>query len=234
VALSNAEKQARWRERHAERRQTVARIASMLTRRSHTEGSTTEAKVGWNTVTFDDYFYTLAFRLADVLKTDRAIMQLRWALHVILWKRRHARWHERTARKIARKRSREQSIAIKPPTKKEEEARWREQSSARRELWLKEHPDRTGDEYEHLERTRGMFPNEIDRWWGLKLDAEADAVRQAWKRDHPGREWPDSINDRARARAWAEQYERKHGGLIVRTLAMARSALQATEWAVDG
>ena len=96
MGLSNAEKQARWRARHVEQRRRVARIANLLLRRSRSDGDTIEAKVGWNDVTFDKYFYTLALLLSDVLKTDRAIRQLRWALYKCLWDRKDRRWHQRS------------------------------------------------------------------------------------------------------------------------------------------
>jgi hypothetical protein len=80
VALTNIEKQARWRERHADRRHAVARIATMLTRQRFSDGITHEVQVGWNTCTIDGYFLNLAKLICTVLKTDRAIKQLRWAL----------------------------------------------------------------------------------------------------------------------------------------------------------
>jgi hypothetical protein len=91
MALTNAEKQARWRGRHADQRRRVPRIATLLMRRSHSTGRAVETKVGWNTVTFDGYFYTLASLICDVLKTDRAIKQLRWALAKCLGDRRFRR-----------------------------------------------------------------------------------------------------------------------------------------------
>jgi hypothetical protein len=93
MALGNAERQAAWRKRHADERRAIARIANLLMRRSKTERRAIEAKLGWNTVTFDRYFYTLAIALGDVLKTDRAIRQLRWALHQCLYDRQAARRH---------------------------------------------------------------------------------------------------------------------------------------------
>ena len=90
-ALTNAEKQKRWRERHTEDRRKVARVAAMLIRRSHTEGHTTQFQVGWNWVTADVYFLRLAVLICDVLKTDRAIKQLRWALAQCLDNRRRDR-----------------------------------------------------------------------------------------------------------------------------------------------
>jgi hypothetical protein len=101
MVLTNAEKQARWRERHTERRRHVARIASLLIRRVHTTGRAIEAKVGWNEVTFDEYFYTLALLICGVLKTDRAIRQLRWALAKCL----NDRWHSRDAARRSRARA---------------------------------------------------------------------------------------------------------------------------------
>jgi hypothetical protein len=98
MALTNAEKQARWRERHADQRRGVARIANLLMRRSRSEGRAIEAKLGWNEVTFDEYFYTLAAVICGVLKTDKAIRQLRWALAKCLQDRRRSRERERYSR----------------------------------------------------------------------------------------------------------------------------------------
>jgi hypothetical protein len=98
VALTNAEKQARWRLRHADQRRRVARIATTLMRRSHSTGRAIETKVGWNAVTFDEYFYTLATLICGVLKTDKAIKQLRWALAKCLHDRARGREAARDAR----------------------------------------------------------------------------------------------------------------------------------------
>jgi hypothetical protein len=95
-ALTNAEKQKRWRERHAEDRRVVAHIAAMLMRRDHSYGQPRKAKIGWNTTTFDEYFYTLATLISDVLKTDQAIRQLKWALAQCLDDRRLARARARS------------------------------------------------------------------------------------------------------------------------------------------
>jgi hypothetical protein len=99
MALSNAEHQANWRERNAERRRLVMRVATMLMRRRFAEGRTIELKLGWNTVTVDAYFLKLAPLLCDVLKTDRAIRQLRWALAKALNDRRITRGRERDRRR---------------------------------------------------------------------------------------------------------------------------------------
>jgi hypothetical protein len=56
-------------------------------------------KVGWNTVTFDVYYSELASSIADILKTDRAIMQLRWALAACLDDRKRGRQSERQRRR---------------------------------------------------------------------------------------------------------------------------------------
>jgi hypothetical protein len=111
MALTNAEKQRRWRQHHAEHRRAVARIATMLMRRSHKTGRIIQAKLGWNGVTFDAYFFDLAHLLADVLKTDRALKQLKWALAARVDDRKRARQfeNERKARE-ARERSRERAI----------------------------------------------------------------------------------------------------------------------------
>ena len=106
MVLTNAEKQRRWRQRHSDRRRAVARITTMLMRPSHTERSAIEAKVGWNTVTLDTYFLKLADLICNVLKTDRAIKQLRWALAIRLRDRKWGRWHDRGARE----RSRQQAV----------------------------------------------------------------------------------------------------------------------------
>lgn len=91
MALTNAEKQARWRQHHVERRRAVARIATLLMRRSHTTGRRIEAKLGWNGVTFDAYFLDLAHLLAGVLKTDRDLKQLKWALAAVVDDRKRVR-----------------------------------------------------------------------------------------------------------------------------------------------
>lgn len=111
MAMSNAEKQRRWRAAHADRRRDVQRIATMLTRRSHAVGRTIEAKVGWNGVTFDAYFYTLAVLLTNVLKTDRAINQLRWGLASVLNDRRSTRREAAWSARCGRERAQEQAIA---------------------------------------------------------------------------------------------------------------------------
>jgi hypothetical protein len=95
MALTNAEKQRRWRTTHAGRRRTAARITTMLMRRSHSDGRAIGAKIGWNSVTFDAYFLKLAVLICDALKTDRAIRQLRWALSKCLDDRKMARARER-------------------------------------------------------------------------------------------------------------------------------------------
>jgi hypothetical protein len=100
MAMNNAEKQARWRQRHADQRRGVARVANLLLRQSHSDGEVIETKLGWNGVKFDRYFAELAVELASVLKTDRAINQLRWALHQCLWDRRDARWQKRAEKQI--------------------------------------------------------------------------------------------------------------------------------------
>jgi hypothetical protein len=103
MPMSNAEKQARWRKRHVEQRQRAARIANLLLRRSRSDGDTIEAKVGWNDVTFDKYFSRLASLISDVLKTDKAIKQLRWALHKIVQDRKMYRRDRRWAKRMERK-----------------------------------------------------------------------------------------------------------------------------------
>ena len=91
MALSNAEKQARWRARHAEQLQQASRLAALLLRRSRSDGAVIKAKVGWHDVTFDAYFARLAGALCAMLGSDRAIKQLRWALAKCLDERKHAR-----------------------------------------------------------------------------------------------------------------------------------------------
>jgi hypothetical protein len=98
MALTNADKQRRWRAAHAGRRQSVARIATMLMRRSHTTGRTFELKVGWYETTVDEYFLKLAALLGDALKTDKAIRQLKNALSDCLRARQAARRQQRCGR----------------------------------------------------------------------------------------------------------------------------------------
>jgi len=110
MPLTNAEKQRRWRTAHADRRRTAARITSMLMRRSHATGRTSETQYGWNTVMVDGYFYSLAGLLCDLLKTDRAINQLKWALASCVNGRKRARRERLWPARCDRARSREQSI----------------------------------------------------------------------------------------------------------------------------
>ena len=60
MPLSNVEKQARWRERHAAERQLAARLANLLIRRSRTEGADVEARLGSGVVVIDGYYLRLA------------------------------------------------------------------------------------------------------------------------------------------------------------------------------
>ena len=104
MALTNAEKQRAWRQRHAERRRAVAQIASMLMRRSHTDGEMIEGpRIGWNAfgvdVKYDAYFLRLAVLLAKCFSQDNEIKQLRWALEGCLRDRKSARRHKRDIRK---------------------------------------------------------------------------------------------------------------------------------------
>jgi hypothetical protein len=112
MALTNAEKQARWRKRHVERRRRAAKLVSLLMRRSHSTGYTIETKFGWNTVTFDKYFYTLAALICDGFKSDREIKQLRWALTRCLYDRRCDRERQRCARRDAKPRSQSPELRL--------------------------------------------------------------------------------------------------------------------------
>jgi len=99
MALTNAEKQARWRTAHADRRRTLARITTLLMRRRHAEGRTDEITVGWYTTKVDAYFFKLAFLICDALETDKEIRQLKNALAYCLDRRRAAREAECNLRK---------------------------------------------------------------------------------------------------------------------------------------
>jgi hypothetical protein len=111
MALTNAEKQARWRKRHADRRRDVARIATMLTRRRHPEGRTDEITIGWYTTKVDAYFFKLASLICNALETDKEIRQLKNALAYYLGRRKFAGRQRWWAQHMARKRSREQATA---------------------------------------------------------------------------------------------------------------------------
>jgi hypothetical protein len=87
MALTNAEKQHRWRAAHAKRRRTAARIAGMLLHApSEGEAAPYPVKVGWNTAQIDRHAFKLAILIADLLspdktiKQDQAIKRLHWAL----------------------------------------------------------------------------------------------------------------------------------------------------------
>jgi hypothetical protein len=104
-ALTGAEKQKRWRERHVEERRIAARVATMLTRRSHTTRPTRVLQTGWNCwVTIDEYHLQLATLLCAALKTDEAIDQLRTALGAKLRARKRERQQRnRATREIAKR-----------------------------------------------------------------------------------------------------------------------------------
>jgi hypothetical protein len=104
-ALTGAEKQKRWRDRHVEERRIAARIANLLMRRSHTMRPTRVLQLGWNCwVTIDEYHLQLATLLCAALKTDEAIRQLRVALGAKLRARKRERQQRnRATREIAKR-----------------------------------------------------------------------------------------------------------------------------------
>jgi len=80
--------------------------------------------------------------------------------------------------------------ALKPITDKENAANLREGEKAWRELWLREHPDRTAAEYRRLLRND---TSEVWDWRRAKGAASIEAERQAWERDHPGQKWSEHL-----------------------------------------
>jgi hypothetical protein len=140
MPLSNAEKQARWRKRHSERRRKTAQIVAMLMRQQKTEGSADKRghlhvfggdihEFGLIRVTIDPYFLKLAALLGEVLETDQAIMQLQWALAKCRDERRRAREMERQLRND----------------------------------WLWAHPGMTGKDYRRLRDT------EVEQWLRMQI-----------------------------------------------------------------
>jgi hypothetical protein len=86
MALTNAEKQRRWRAAHAKRRRSVARVAAMLSRNAFAERKTHPVRVGMVQIDVDQYFLKLADLISEALspdktvKQDRRVKQLSWAL----------------------------------------------------------------------------------------------------------------------------------------------------------
>ena len=91
------------------------------------------------------------------------------------------------------------------------EAFWKEQGRQWKEL-ARELPGRTGKDYHKL-----MGSGEMLEWRKAKGRADIAAEKQAWERDHPGKEYPEhecglsdhEYTDRAR---WRRQRERRLRG----------------------
>jgi len=79
-----------------------------------------------------------------------------------------------------------------PRTKKEMEAFNREQAKWWRDGWLQAHPGRTAAEYNRLLRDTD---SEVWQWRRAQGAAAIEAERQAWERDHPGRQYPKHLCD---------------------------------------
>jgi hypothetical protein len=101
---------------------------------------------------------------------------------------------------------------LKPISDAENEAETRRNEERSRELWLREHPGSTAADFDRL-------PN--DEWWDwrrAKNRASTAAEKRAWKRDHPGKQWPEhlcglSYREYTAYKRWQRQrqYERRGG-----------------------
>jgi hypothetical protein len=133
MALTNAEKQRRWRAAHADRRRKVQRIATLLMR-SRVTGRVHKVAVGWYETNIDEHFFQLADATIDVLGTEKAISQLKSALWYFLAQRQSARrnrnWHERSGR--------ERWLRDHPDKTVKDYRRWRhtEQQNEQAVAWL--------------------------------------------------------------------------------------------------
>ena len=144
MALSNAEKQARWRERHAMKRNAVQRISKAILRRQ------------WN----DDTIAELASALRQVLTTS-GIAALRRALKPETMKEGLARQKEALRRELALWRREH------PGKTAEDYWEWRKANGkadnlAERQAWERDHP---GHEWpEHLCGLSDAEYVQYDRW----------------------------------------------------------------------
>jgi hypothetical protein len=88
-------------------------MAAFLMRRSHATGQMFDLKVGWYETKVDAYFLALAILLGDVLKTDKAIRQLKNALadHLYDRKRKREDQHRKRRQQPAIRRAHEQAIS---------------------------------------------------------------------------------------------------------------------------
>ena len=167
MALTNAQNQARWRERNIEKRRRAQRIANRLVRKIETVKHVEE----------------IAELLASFFNREGI----------------------RTLRRRLKELSESEDMAA------HNEAFWKEQGRQRKELWLREHPGRTGKDY------KLMGSDEMLEWRKAKGRADIEAEKQAWERDHPGKEYPEhecGLSDREytdRAR-WRRQRERRLRG----------------------
>jgi hypothetical protein len=93
----------------------------------------------------------------------------------------------------------------------EMDAIWREREKNTRAWWLSEHPGRTAAEYNRLLRDQD---SEVWDWRRSKGAAEIAAEREAWERDHPGKQYPEhlcGLSDREYSdyERWRRKQERK-------------------------
>jgi hypothetical protein len=96
-------------------------------------------------------------------------------------------------------------------TDEEMDAIWREREKNTRAWWLSEHPGRTAAEYNRLLRDQD---SEVWDWRRSKGAAEIAAEREAWERDHPGKQYPEHLcglsgREYSDYERWRRKQERK-------------------------
>jgi hypothetical protein len=164
MPLTNAEYQARWREKHLKPRRLADRVANLLVRRKWPEGHLRE----------------LAAALRPFLSRE-ANRALRRELKRLV---DPSKQDEQCRRQFA----------------EEDEKRWCE-------LWLREHPGRTIEDYKRL-TDEGVW-----NWRRATGEAAVAAEWRDWERDHPGQEWQKfqcgmTPREHMDYQRWARQRER--------------------------
>jgi hypothetical protein len=168
MAMTNAEYQARWREKNIRERRAAQRLANLLVVKKLTRGHVEEA--------------------AGIV---------RW----LLVTRENCRIFAKKFRKISER---------TPEFEKENAQCWADHENGVRDLWLRDHPGRSAAEYDRLGDSE-----EVWAWRRSVGEADFEAERQDWRREHGGEEYPEmhgcSITDREATdcQRWRRQRARK-------------------------
>jgi hypothetical protein len=144
MAMTNAEYQARWREKNIRERRAAQRLANLLVVKNLTKAH-----------------------------IEEAAGLVRW----FMMTRENCRIFAKEFRKISERTS---------EFKKENGQFWADQEIVWRDLWLREHPGRTAAEYNRLSDSE-----EVWAWRRAIGEADFEAERQDWQREHGGEEYPE-------------------------------------------